>query len=179
MDTKEPIKILIVDDVEDNRLVLKGICRKLHGAELLEARDGEEAVKVALAERPDIVLMDLLMSGIDGFAATERIKSELSETFVLAVTAINHHGLEEDLERAGFDGYILKPVSKSHLMHSLRTILWHIELKRGHRPVIGGHYPINPFSRQIRAFKTVFYVEARTSSKEESNTTREALVATQ
>lgn len=71
------VSILITDDVEDNRLILKNICKKLGGIKILEAVNGLEATQIAESQEIDIVLMDVMMPVMDGFEATKIIKKRI------------------------------------------------------------------------------------------------------
>ncbi|MDD5277978.1 MAG: response regulator, partial [Methylovulum sp.] len=74
------LKLLIVDDVEDNRLILKAICRKMDGFEIREACDGIEAIESVEEWHPHIILMDVMMPRFDGFEASKIIKARYAET---------------------------------------------------------------------------------------------------
>ena len=104
-------KILIVDDVQLNRDLLRHLLRSC-ASDILLAADGEEAVSVAVAERPSLILLDIRMPRLDGRAALERMRShdELRGTPVIAVTASSMRDQEIELRRR-FDGYVRKPIS--------------------------------------------------------------------
>ena len=76
--------------VEDNALVLKVYNTALAsvGANLLEARDGDEAMRLAAEYRPDLVIMDIMLPGVSGLDLTRRIKDDLPDTKVIAVTTL-------------------------------------------------------------------------------------------
>src|SRR5919205_3517428 len=86
----EDLTILVVEDYEDTSLAMR-LALEQKGYHILEASDGARAVEVAGRERPDVILMDLNLPVLDGFAAAERIRAnpELKETVIVAVTA--HH----------------------------------------------------------------------------------------
>ncbi|MCM2321849.1 MAG: response regulator [Oligoflexia bacterium] len=120
-------KVLLVDDVEDNRFVLASYLAST-GALTDEARSGEEAITKARQTPFDLILMDMRMNPIDGYAATEAIRrAELAKgsgrATIIAVTA---HALKEDIERAlaaGCDAHLLKPVSRAKLFETLSRLL--------------------------------------------------------
>ncbi len=102
-------KILIV---EDDRFLRELISRKLQteNYQICEAIDGEEGVRAAKAEKPDLVLMDLILPGIDGFEALTRIKQE-KETAAIPVIILSNLGQKEDIERGlklGAADYMIK-----------------------------------------------------------------------
>ncbi|MGH6886776.1 MAG: response regulator, partial [Geminicoccales bacterium] len=80
-------RILVVEDQEDNRMILRDLLHSA-GYEVLEAVDGAEGVRMARAERPDLILMDIQMPTVDGYQATRAIKAEpgLAAIPIIAVT---------------------------------------------------------------------------------------------
>jgi CheY-like chemotaxis protein len=103
--------VLIVDDNPANlklvRVLLSG-----EGYEVRAAADAEEALQVLEGFRPRLILMDLQMPGMDGFALTRRLKSAPAtrEIVILALTAYAMRGDEERARAAGCDGYVAKPI---------------------------------------------------------------------
>ena len=85
---------------------------KLMGHEPISARNGAEGIELALNEKPDLILMDIQMPGINGLEAMRRIKSDplTSHIPILALTAMAMKGDEERLLGEGFDDYISKPI---------------------------------------------------------------------
>ena len=116
-------KILIVDDEPTNRVILGAQLRHL-GYETIEVADGWTAVEFVRGERPDIVFMDIMMPGMDGYEATRLIKAEagnrhLPVIFLTALTA------EEDMVRGlevGGDDFLVKPVSFAMLQARLNAV---------------------------------------------------------
>lgn len=116
--------ILIVEDNPVNRKLLVTVLRP-HGYRLLTAVDGEEALAVACQERPDLILMDLQLPRLNGYAATQRLK-ELPETAQIPVVALTAHAMPEERRHAqdvGFDGYITKPIDTRTFPAQIREIL--------------------------------------------------------
>lgn len=116
-------KILIVDDTDWNRDLLVQLLEDDY--EIAQAVDGEEGVRVASAERPDLILMDLGMPVMDGWEATRRIKADaaLKHIPVIAVTSHAMVGDEVSAREAGCDDYIAKPVDEVLLMEKIRRLL--------------------------------------------------------
>ncbi|MBI5016863.1 MAG: response regulator [Deltaproteobacteria bacterium] len=109
-------KILVVEDNDDNRaLVVKVLSRQGH--QLMEAVSGEQALELAEADPPDLILMDLDLSGMSGLDATRRLKGHprLSRVPVVALTAYAMVGDREKALEAGCDGYLAKPVDVRRL----------------------------------------------------------------
>lgn len=119
-----PKKILIVEDNQDSReLVVKILKNK--GYQLIEAVDGEDALEKAIAERPDLILMDISIPKIDGYEVTRRLKSrkEFKYTPIIALTA---HAMKGDREKAmesGCEGYIAKPINIHELPDLIKSYL--------------------------------------------------------
>ena len=113
--------------VEDNELNLKLVRDVLGfaGYEVIEARTGEEGVALAAERRPDLVLMDLQLPGIDGAEALRQLRA-CSLTQEVPVVAVTAFAMREDRERAfrsGFDGYVAKPFSPRELPGQIRSFL--------------------------------------------------------
>jgi RNA polymerase sigma factor (sigma-70 family) len=117
------IRVLIVDDHAIVRQGLRAIVRVTRDMELVgEAGDGAEAIDMSRAQRPDLVLMDLVMPGVDGVQATAAIKRESPATRVLALTTFADAELVLGAVQAGADGYLLKDVAVLELTHAIRTV---------------------------------------------------------
>ena len=120
-------KVLVVDD-EDTVRSLCAACIR-HGLgddyEVLEAADGEEAMAAIEADRPDVILLDILMPEMDGFEVCRRLK-ESPETRDIPIVFLTALGEEKDVERAlalGGDGYIVKPFNAVTLAAQISEIL--------------------------------------------------------
>ena len=115
---------MIVEDNHMNMVLVKEILT-LNGYEIMEAESGTEAIKALAAERPDIILMDLHLPGMDGITATRIIKSEECNRSipVLALTASAMRGEEAQLMRQGFDGYVAKPIEIKKLLEAISASL--------------------------------------------------------
>jgi two-component system, cell cycle response regulator DivK len=117
-------RILIVEDQEDNRSILRDLLSTA-GYQLIEAMDGEEGVRLAERERPDLILMDIQLPIVDGYEATRRIKgsAELKSIPIIAVTSYALSGDEAKARAAGCDGYVTKPFSPRALLAKVREYL--------------------------------------------------------
>jgi two-component system, cell cycle response regulator DivK len=117
-------RVLVVEDHEDNRRILRDLLTSA-GYELIEAETGPEGVDMAKVHRPDLILMDLQLPGIDGYEAARRIKAEpaLSSVPIIAVTSYALSGDEERAYAAGCTAYISKPYSPRKLLARIREQL--------------------------------------------------------
>ncbi len=104
-------KILVVEDNEKNMYLISFILKKKI-YEVIEATRGEEGVELAIKERPDLILMDIQLPGIDGLEATKRIRASKAdgEIPIIALTSYAMTGDKEKALAAGCTGYIEKPI---------------------------------------------------------------------
>ena len=118
------MKILYVEDNDDNVYVLRNRLGRL-GFEVVIASDGEEGVRMAASERPDLILMDLSLPLIDGWEATRRLKAD-PHVAGIPVLALSSHAMAGDRERAlaaGCDEYETKPIDFARLLAKIRALL--------------------------------------------------------
>lgn len=115
------IKILIVDD-EPRYLRLMEANLVTEGYSVIKATNGQEAVDKVAREQPDLVLLDIMMPVLDGFAATERIR-EFSSVPIIVVTARGEESARVQGLDLGADDYIVKPFSATELLARVRAVL--------------------------------------------------------
>jgi two-component system, cell cycle response regulator DivK len=117
-------RILVIEDNEDNRRILRDLLMSA-GYEPIEAVTGEEGVNLAETHRPNLILMDIQLSGMDGYEATRRIKINpaLRQIPVIAVTSYALSGDEVKAMEAGCDDYVTKPFSPRALLAKIREFL--------------------------------------------------------
>ena len=118
------VRILVVEDNADNMTLITDVLHSL-GYMVLSAKDGEEGVKAAQTEKPDLILMDLSLPRMDGWTAARTIKREtaLADIPIIALTA---HAMSGDRERAleaGCSDYVSKPINLRDLMSKLKQYL--------------------------------------------------------
>ena len=117
-------RILVIEDHEDNRRILRDLLTPA-GYELIEAVTGEEGVAMAETHRPDLILMDIQLPGLDGYEATRRIKGNpaLRQIPIIAVTSYALSGDDVKAREAGCDAYVTKPYSPRALLAKVREYL--------------------------------------------------------
>jgi CheY-like chemotaxis protein len=116
--------ILLVDDFRDNRELYVEYLTYA-GFRVVEAASGDEALERAFAERPDLIVMDLALPGMDGWEATRRLKSDLRTAHV-PVVALTGHALQQHSQRAlaaGCDAFVIKPCLPDALVDEIRRVL--------------------------------------------------------
>ncbi|HEX5394125.1 MAG TPA: response regulator [Rhodocyclaceae bacterium] len=117
-------KILVVEDEPANMYLLKFMLSHA-GFAVLEATTGEEGVELALRERPNLVLMDIQLPGIDGHEATKRIRASPigKDIAIVALTSYAMCGDREKALAAGCTGYIEKPINPETFLQELQSYL--------------------------------------------------------
>ena len=116
-----PLRVLVLDDNRDAADSLSWLL-KLNGHTVLQAREGEEALRLAVQEKPAVVLLDIGLPGLDGYEICRRMRqSGLSDALIVAMTG---YGLERDRARsrdAGFDAHLVKPVPPSEVLQLMMS----------------------------------------------------------
>jgi two-component system cell cycle response regulator DivK len=117
-------RILVVEDHEENRRIMRDLLTSA-GYEMIEAVTGEEGVTLAERERPNLILMDIQLPGLDGYEATRRIKANpaLRSIPIIAVTSYALSGDDVKAREAGCDAYVTKPFSPRVLLAKIREYL--------------------------------------------------------
>lgn len=117
-------RILIVDDSPTETYRFREILEK-HGHQVLEATNGADGVAVARAEQPDLVLMDVVMPGLNGFQATRQLTKD-EETAHIPVVIVTTKDQETDRvwgKRQGARDYLTKPVDEAQLMQTIAGLI--------------------------------------------------------
>jgi CheY-like chemotaxis protein len=118
------MRVLYVEDNDDNVYLLKMRLELIEGYEINVAKDGGEAVAMAAADPPDIILMDLSLPVIDGWEATKRLKAD-TRTANIPIIALTAHVMSGDRERAlaaGCDEFDTKPIDFERLIAKMRLV---------------------------------------------------------
>ena len=118
-------KLLYIEDNEDNVYMLKMRLELLGDFEVLSAEDGEKGCQMAVAEQPEVILMDLEMPVLDGWEAARRLKSEAT-TRDIPIIALSAHALPGEREKAiaaGCDEFDTKPIEFDRLVATLRRLV--------------------------------------------------------
>lgn len=115
---------LVVEDFEDSRFMMRRLL-EMAGYHVIEASDGEQAVQIAVAARPVLILMDLSLPKLDGLAATRQIRRKrgLKRVPIVAVSAHDSPQSRDEALAAGCDEYVTKPIDFDHLSEVLQRFV--------------------------------------------------------
>jgi CheY-like chemotaxis protein len=119
---------LVVEDFEDSRFMMRRLL-EMAGYQVLEASDGEQAVRLASEKRPALILMDLSLPKLDGLAATREIRKRkvLRKVPIVAVSAHDSPQTRAEALAAGCNEYVTKPIDFDNLNEVLKRLLLHGE----------------------------------------------------
>jgi two-component system, cell cycle response regulator DivK len=119
-------KILVVEDNEQNMYLMNFLLEKM-GYAVLQAKTGIEGVKMAILEKPDMILMDIQLPDIDGLEVTRRIRESGTDGTIpiIAVTSYAMVGDREKAIQAGCTGYIEKPINPESFIQEMEKLLQH------------------------------------------------------
>lgn len=113
-------KVLLCDDSAFMRKVLKDILTQAGLTNFVEAENGREAIDKFRSEKPDLVLLDIIMPEIDGIAVLKEIGKEAK---VIVVSAVGQDQMIEEAKQFGALGYIVKPFEKDKVMEEVKKVL--------------------------------------------------------
>lgn len=120
-------KILIVDDELIMRMLLKETLEKLEdkGVEMLVAKDGEEGIEIVRTEKPDLIILDVMMPGMNGFEVCDTVRNELGmkDVYVLMLTADGQEFNKQKCKDVGADIFMTKPFDPDEMIKKVAKIL--------------------------------------------------------
>lgn len=114
-------KVLLVDDEELVRKVVR-VVLEAEGHDVAEAGDGASALAGVRSEKPDVVVLDLMMPGEDGVEVCRKIKAEMPDVRVLVLTSLPEPEAREEATEAGADDFMVKPFSSLELLDRIATL---------------------------------------------------------
>ncbi len=120
------ITVLIIEDNVLNMKLVRSLL-EIASYKVLEASDAEDGIQLLRQYRPDLILMDIQLPGMDGLSATRHIKKDpaLQDIPIIALTSYAMHGDEEKARKAGCDGYISKPIDTKTFLASVVEYIPH------------------------------------------------------
>jgi DNA-binding response OmpR family regulator len=118
-------KVLFVDDEEDILMLLEATVGNDDRFQVLLARDGNEALVIAQGEQPDLIFLDIMMPGKDGYQVCQELRSRYSESpaTVIMLTALARESARRKAKEAGADDFFTKPFSPTALLEKLEKLL--------------------------------------------------------
>jgi two-component system, cell cycle response regulator DivK len=117
-------KVLIIEDNEQNMYLLTFILNR-HGIEVVQAQDGRRGIETAAAENPDLILLDIQLPGMDGYAVARELRTieSMAGIPIVAVTSYAMVGDREKTIAAGCSGYIEKPINPDTFLDQIADFL--------------------------------------------------------
>ena len=133
-----PFTIVIADDEMDYRLIVRRLLLALSGTVTIvgEAADGDMALALVRSQRPDILITDLVMPGLDGVQLTRRIREELPQTKIILMSSYTEDAYRLSASDSGADAFINKLVLTSSFVPAVQDVI--------RRRLCGGSYPLPP-----------------------------------
>jgi len=116
--------ILVIEDNELNMKLVRSLL-KMSSYVMVEAGDAETGIKLATEKKPDLILMDIQLPGMDGLSATKILKADqsLKGTVIIALTSHAMEGDDKKVREAGCDGYITKPIDTRNFLQTVTDFL--------------------------------------------------------
>lgn len=116
-------KILIVDDAAFMRMMIKDTLKKNGYVDIIEAADGEQAVQIYRAEKPDLVIMDITMPNKNGLEALREIKQIDSNAKIIMCSAMGQESMVVEAIRNGAKDFIVKPFKADRILKTVQGII--------------------------------------------------------
>lgn len=116
---------MYIEDNPDNLIFIRQVLKAYTNIHLITSMEGKAGIELALAYRPDLILMDIHLPGMDGFMALKALRAN-QETQSIPVVAVSASAMGEDVEigmNAGFDAYLTKPINVTRLMEVVGRLL--------------------------------------------------------
>ena len=151
------VKVLIVDDNDNNRLTLNLLLEEVEGIEVYEAEDGQIAVEMCAKQNYDLIFMDIMMPNLDGFEATKFIKQLHKKSMVIAISALDDETSKNKMLSLGAEDYLTKPLHAEHFLQRIRQYLRIITLR--HKPMQKFPKALNPFNTHVFRRSMTFHIE--------------------
>lgn len=155
------VKVLIVDDNDNNRLTLNLLLEETEGLEIFEAEDGQQAVEICVKEHFDLIFMDIMMPNMDGFEATKFIKQVQKNCMVIALSALDDEVSKNKMLALGAEDYLTKPVNSDLFAVRINHYLKIIRLRA--KKTEATSHVLNPFDTKVYSRSMTFRIEKEDS----------------
>ena len=151
------IKVLIVDDNDNNRLTLNLLLEEIEEVEVYEAEDGQIAVEMCVKQNFDLVFMDIMMPNMDGFEATKLIKQVQKNCMIIALSALDDQASKNKMLSLGAEDYLTKPVNAELFNTRIRHYMRIITLRN--KATTATSQVLNPFDTKVYSRSTTFRID--------------------
>ena len=130
MNTQNMMRVVLIDDYDMTRTLLRIILRGKQFEIVGEASDGQEGINLCQQLKPDLILLDVVMPKMDGLSALEKIRKLLPESVILMVTSNEDQEIVNQSIEKGADGYIIKPFNTASVLLTLNQVQEKFTLQR-------------------------------------------------
>ena len=151
------IRVLIVDDNENNRLTLNLLLEEVDGVEVHEAEDGQIAVEMCVKQNYDLIFMDIMMPNMDGFEATKYIKQMHKNSMIIALSALDDEASKHKMLSLGAEDYLTKPINSELFETRVAQYIRIASMRSQSKPEVSN--VINPFSNSIYSRTITFRIQ--------------------
>lgn len=151
------VKVLIVDDNDNNRLTLNLLLEDIAGVEVSEAEDGQVAVEMCVRQSFDLIFMDIMMPNMDGFEATKLIKQVQKNCMIIALSALDDQTSKNKMLSLGAEDYLTKPVDAELFNTRTRHYLRIIALRN--KATTATSQVLNPFDAKVYSRSITFRID--------------------
>ncbi len=151
------VKVLIVDDNDNNRLTLNLLLEDIAGVEVCEAEDGQVAVEMCARQNFDLIFMDIMMPNMDGFEATKLIKQLQKNCMIIALSALDDQTSKNKMLSLGAEDYLTKPVDAELFATRIKHYMRIINLRN--KVPTATSQVLNPFDTKVYSRSTTFRID--------------------
>ena len=151
------IRVLIVDDNDNNRLTLNLLLEEVDGLELYEAEDGQVAVEMCVKQHFELVFMDIMMPNMDGFEATKLIKQVQKNCMIIALSALDDQDSKNKMLSLGAEDYLTKPIDAQLFSTRIKHYIRIITLRN--KAITATAQALNPFDTKVYSRSTTFRID--------------------
>jgi CheY-like chemotaxis protein len=154
------MKILIVDDITDNRTTIELLLEEFDDMQTSQAKSGQEAIDICKNEHFDIIFMDIMMPNIDGITATKVIKSYDSKVMILAISALDDEESKNKMLESGAEDYITKPIEDELFYQRVKN---YIQIVQARKIKLSNLEAVNEFTQEVYSRSLKFNITSMQS----------------
>lgn len=151
------IRVLIVDDNDNNRLTLNLLLEEVEDVEMHEAEDGQIAVEMCVKQNYDLIFMDIMMPNMDGFEATKYIKQMHKNSMIIALSALDDEASKHKMLSLGAEDYLTKPINSELFETRVAQYIRIASMRSQSKPEVSN--VMNPFSNSIYSRTITFRIQ--------------------